>query len=780
MTGRSISLLVTSRERLQLRAERLFELGGLACPSEKDNQSPIPNPLISEYDSLHLFRDRAQLVDIHFALTEENYVCVARICGLLQGMPLGIELAAAWVRIFSCNQILAQIEQNIGFLATQMQDVSERHRSLRAVFDYVWKLLKPDERLLFLKLSLFRGGFTVEAATAVADVSPWTLAALMEKSLLRKQENDRYAMLEVLRRFAAVMSVQHEAEMADGRRKHAHYFVNFMAERETLLNGRRTQETLKAIAAELENVHTAWSYAIDQIDFEIAVGLLPALVLYYVHRGPFQEGLGLVETAVARFETAVQNIPHSTPAQANLLAKLYDAQAHLNDQLADYDTVIAAAQKTIHWGKAGESIKNQAIGYRRWSWACVRKGEYDQGRSYAQKGLEMARELADEHEEAACIRAISIALIRQGHYAQGAEKAEHALTLFRKMGNRWSEAKSLNMLGIAYWYLGDYDKSKAYYQQALPIYQEIGNSAGNNSILGNLGLVAVVQRDYEEANRLYQQIVRIYRRTGNRWGESWTLNNLGTLSTERMLFEDTLRYCRESARLAAEVGARWTENYALHNMGIAYLRLGEYAQAEMYFRQSAIIRDEVQEAHGKGISLHDHSWLKIEQGGVKTALAYAREALALANESEDLLTQAAALTASGNALAAMNDWKAAEEAYRRSLPLWESMHRPQRAIDAQAGLVRTALAQGDITEAMAATNEILAYFAAYSIYGVLSPFGAYLACVQALQASNDPRSGGVLDEAKRVLGETAVSIQNPSLRRSFLQNVPAHRALTGM
>jgi len=773
----NVNLLVTSRERLQLRAERLFELGGLACPIATTSTESV---FVKAYDSMQLFSDRAQLVDMNFELTAVNYNNVAQICNLLQGMPLGIELAAAWARTFSCAQILAQIEQNIDFLATRMRDVPERHRSLRAVFDYVWELLSPDEQLLFVKLSLFRGGFDVAAATAVADVSPWTLVGLVEKSLLRKEGSDRYEMLEMLRRFAAVMSAEKTAEMADSRAKHAAYYADFMAERGLLLNGRRTKEAIKDIAAEMENVHAAWSYAIAQADFEIAIRIAPAMRLYYVHKGPFQEGLGLAETAVVRFTAVMETIPHPTPAQANLLAKLYDTQANLNDLLANYDVVTAAAKKEIAWGEAGENLKNQAVGYRRWSWACVRRGEYDQANTYAKKGLEMARILGDKNEEGHCARAMSIAFVRQGHYMRGIEAAERSRVLFRKTSDLWGEAKALNMLGIAYWYLGDYDKSKMYYKQALPIYEDLDNVEGRNSILGNLGLVAATQRHYEEADRLYQEILRIYGRTGNRWGESWILNNLGTLSIERLLFEDTLRYCRKASHLAAEVGARWIENYALHNVGMAYWRLGEYAQADLHYQQSAIIRDETQDAHGKGVGLHDHSWLALAQGDGEAALALARQALALGDESEDILTQAAALTGLGNALAAADDWQAAEAAYRRALPLWESLQRPQREIDARAGLVRTAVSQKNIPEAIMQTNKILNHLTEHSIYGILSPFGAYLACVQALQAAGDPRANVVLEEGQRVLGETAVSIQNPLLRDSYLQNVAVHRELMGV
>jgi predicted ATPase/DNA-binding SARP family transcriptional activator len=769
-----IKCLVTSRERLNLRAEHLFEVSGLPSPTTADDDN------LNDFDSLHLFSQRAQLVDVNFKLTDSNVACVGKICHLLQGMPLGIELAAAWVRVFSCEQILAQIEQNLDFLATQMRDVPERHRSLRAIFDYVWALLLPEEQSLFVKLSLFRGGFDMAAATAVTDVSPWTLVALVEKSLLRKQENGRYEMLEVLRRFAARMSVTMTAEVVEGRVRHAAYYADFLTDQALLLNSRRTVEAHTAIAAELENVHAAWSYAVEYTDFDIAARCLPALALYYSHKGPFQEGARLMETAGIQFKTAVESNTRPEPVHYDLLAQLYIALADLENFIANYDESITAVKQAIKWGEAGQNINNQAAAYRLWSWNCSRQGEFEDAIAHAQNGLKLAQSLSNPDEEAACARVMSVALVRQGHYNQAVERAQHALELFRKTGNRWGEAKALNMLGITYWYLGDHDQSKAYYEQALPLYQEIGNREGENSVLGNLGLVATHQRNYEEGSRLYLQILHIYRQTGNRWSESWTLDCLGSLETDLVHFSQALRYFREAARLAAEAGARWVQSNALHNIGFLYWCLGEYAHADTYYQQSSAIQEETKEAHGGIVSFHDRSLLAHDQGDFEMALAYARQALEKGEASDDLYAQAESLTALGNSLIAYNEWTEAEAVYRRALPIWESLKEPHRAIDTKAGLTKIALIQENLTEALLLTDEILDYLAADSIKGILSPFGAYLVCIQVLKATNDPRADAVVAEAQGLLEETAVLIENPSLRNSYLQNVAAHRELMAL
>ena len=162
------------------------------------------------------------------------------------------------------------------------------------------------------------------------------------------------------------------------------------------------------------------------------------------------------------------------------------------------------------------------------------------------------------------------------------------------------------------------------------------------------------------------------------------------------------------------------------------------------------------------------------------ALDYARQALTKSEANDDLLAQAASLTALGNSLVASHEYDEAQSAYQRALFIWESIKLTHRAVDTQAGLIRIALAQGDTGKAMHGTEKVLSFLERDSIEGVLSPFAAYLVCIQTLQATNDARAETFLEEAQRVLGETAVLIENLSLRNSYLQNVPAHRALLAL
>ena len=188
-------LLVTSREALNLREEWLYPILGLAYPHATAAGTP------TDYAAVQLFADRARRVRPGFALADE-YVDVVRICRLVEGMPLALELAATWTKTLRCERIAAEIEQNLGFLSTRLRDLPERHQSMRAVFERSWALLSHGEQAVFARLCVFHGGFDDQAAQQAAGASLVLLAGLVDKSLVRWQAGGRYQIHELLRQYA--------------------------------------------------------------------------------------------------------------------------------------------------------------------------------------------------------------------------------------------------------------------------------------------------------------------------------------------------------------------------------------------------------------------------------------------------------------------------------------------------------------------------------------------------------------------------------------------------
>ncbi len=223
--GSSVKLLVTSREVLNLQEEWLYPIHGLPVPDNVQTQNP------EIYGAVQLFVERARQVQRDFSLADESEQ-VIRICQLVEGMPLAIELAASWTKVLSCANIAAEIQRNINFLSTSLRDVPERHRSMEAVCEQSWQLLPAEERRVFKRMSVFRGGFRREAAQAVAGASLSGLLRLVDKSLLRREASGRYAIHELLRQYAEEQLAQTSSEeIANTRELHCTYYMAFLADR---------------------------------------------------------------------------------------------------------------------------------------------------------------------------------------------------------------------------------------------------------------------------------------------------------------------------------------------------------------------------------------------------------------------------------------------------------------------------------------------------------------------------------------------------------------------
>jgi predicted ATPase/DNA-binding SARP family transcriptional activator len=258
-----IKLLVTSRARLNLREECLLEVVGLDYPAEAVPPGADP---AADFSAIALFVQQARRVRPGFSISSEDWPAVVRICQLAEGVPLAIELAASWLRVLSCGEILAELEKGLDFLTSSLQNIAERHRSLRAVFDHSWALLPADEQALFRRLSVFRGGFQREAAAQVVEASLPLLAGLADKSLVRRSAAGRYEVHELLRQYAEEQLRAAAAEFTQVHDQHCRYYAALLAQYGPQLQGNNTEieAALAALSLERENVRAAWNWAVEQ------------------------------------------------------------------------------------------------------------------------------------------------------------------------------------------------------------------------------------------------------------------------------------------------------------------------------------------------------------------------------------------------------------------------------------------------------------------------------------------------------------------------------------
>jgi predicted ATPase/DNA-binding SARP family transcriptional activator len=235
----NLKILATSRTRLRVLGEQLFPLAGLTYPTGGASERTACTDDESQYGAVKLFLQSARRVRPDFVLTNDNLPDVIRICGLLWGMPLGILLASAWIEILTPGEIAAEIEHSFDFLQADLHDIPERQRGLRAVFSHSWQLLSQQEQAIFQQLSIFRGGFSREAAQAVTGASLPDLLAFVNKSLLHHTPAGRYEVHELLRQFAAEKLARSPAVAEEVRGRHSAFYAAFLHQREANLKGAR-------------------------------------------------------------------------------------------------------------------------------------------------------------------------------------------------------------------------------------------------------------------------------------------------------------------------------------------------------------------------------------------------------------------------------------------------------------------------------------------------------------------------------------------------------------
>jgi predicted ATPase len=295
-TAPAARLVVTSRERLNLSSETVFHVGGLPVPGSETADNLL------DYGAVALFIQSARQVHHDFSVDNTDLSAIAHICRLVGGMPLAIVLSAAWVDLLSLQEIAAEIERGLEFLETEMRDLPERHRSVRATFDYSWRRLSESERDVFKKLSVFRGGFSREAAQAVTGASLKTLMSLVNKSFVQTVGGGRYDLHELLRQYGAALLNASASERDTVRALHAAYYAEFTRQRHLDFIGTNVKPALDAVGADYDNIRVAWDAAVQRASWDDLWKLADSFMDFSWHLNRLEDALNPYAQAVTKLE----------------------------------------------------------------------------------------------------------------------------------------------------------------------------------------------------------------------------------------------------------------------------------------------------------------------------------------------------------------------------------------------------------------------------------------------------------------------------------------------
>jgi predicted ATPase/DNA-binding SARP family transcriptional activator len=541
-----IKIIVTSRQRLNLQAEWVFRVRGLAFPKKAPNAG-LDAEGMENYSAVQLFCRRARRLNHEFSLSDATKPAVGRICRLVEGMPLGLELAAASIATLTCEQIADQLERSLDTLATTMRDVPERHRSMQAVFEHSWHLLDEAERRVFRQLTVFQGGFTAQAARQVAQASPKVLSALIDKSLLRQDISGRYEIHELLRQYAAGKLAGYPTEKETALERYCDYYADFLRQKAAPLQVNFQPEALAEIGLEIENIRAGWQSAIDQANLAAVESCLESLYLFYWARNWYDEG----RQVFAQAESLARTAGHH---DSLLLAKIWTRQAEFDAWLS----------------------------------------HYDQAKVRLQKSIQVCRTLQERDELALASELLGRVHYSQGEYVLAKEHYEQSLALYRQTDNKAGLAQTLNSLANVTCDLSaDYGRAQALHAESLALARQIGDQFGIAKALINQGVTAQELGNYVQAQRLYRESLEVYRGLDYRHGQSAALNYLGQVASLTGEHGEAMTFLRQSFELSQETGDRHSMANCRQQLGNVACRMGAYPEAKAYFAEALSLAMEI-------------------------------------------------------------------------------------------------------------------------------------------------------------------------------------------
>jgi predicted ATPase/DNA-binding CsgD family transcriptional regulator len=480
-----LKFMVTSRERLNLQEEWVLPIEGMPYPTEQEPGD------IEPFSAVRLFIQNARRIQPSFVLANHRQAVTA-ICQQVEGMPLALELAAGWLRVMSPEQIAAQLEQSLDFLTTPLRNVPERHRSLRAVYDYSWELLPESERAVLMKLSIFRDGFDLDAAAYVARATLPILAALVDKSLIGFESSGRYSLHELLRQYSAEkLATSGEAEAT--ARCHLDFFLNLSERAEAEIYGPEQTVWFDRLEAEHGNLHAALARSLEGGEAEKGLRLAAALGWFWQLRVHLREGSQWFERLLdANIETPVS-------VRAKALHRASEIETHLKNS----SRARQLAEESLHLAQAINDKWNTA-----WALAamgmCGKFGPIQLAPT--EEALAFFRELEDAWGVSHTLRRLALVLEWAGNFQRAAVLAEEALELARAVQDKSAMAWSLYALGFAQLQQdNNRERARILIQESLPLFREIGDIQGLSIALDILGSLVLIRGEFAEARRYFEE-----------------------------------------------------------------------------------------------------------------------------------------------------------------------------------------------------------------------------------------------------------------------------------
>ena len=601
-TAPAVKIVATSRERLRLHQEYVYAIKGLEFPNKvrrSFNEENLDCPAIE------LFLQSARRVQPDFELTADSWLDLLEICNMIEGMPLGIELAASWVDMLSLADIAAEIRKNMDFLEADVRNLPARQRSLRAIFETSWQRLALPEQEVFAQLSIFRGGFTRQAAEKITGASLRMLTKLADKSLLQfDKQHGRYQIHEMLRQYGAEQLITTVIDKVIIWDRYSAYYCAMLRKLHPDLKSARQRAAMSLIEADLENGRTAWKWAAACRYVGQLAQAMNSLGHFYEWQGRYPEGLEAFETAAVALH------------------------AHVGD-LAEDDSQLIEAKLVLAQILAWQGVFNRLLGYT------------DTAEALLEKCLHLLDDPALAAEDTRPAKAFALLQLGSSTFVAHNtvyQRYRQSLDLYRALDDPWGIAMALSSLGRFTRTTGDYPKTQQLWEESLERWRMLGSERGIANALAELSLLARYQSHYQEAERLAHECLLLARDLGNRAAIADGLGNLAMSYYFLGKFQrahDTLVEC---LALYDDLGDTKSSMIACFRLGIANGGLGNFERANHYAERGLQIAQRVSDSFGIALLSYVLGAIAIGRGDFGEAQEVLAQSIAIGKKT-GLLTE---------------------------------------------------------------------------------------------------------------------------------------------
>jgi DNA-binding SARP family transcriptional activator/predicted ATPase len=578
-----LRIIVTSRHAIPLRWAHFHPVRGLPYPKASDaSKDQVEN------DAVLLFTKLAQRHQAAFSLSH-NYEEVIRICQLVDGMPLALELAAGWLQVLPCNRIIQELENNLDILATDMADVPDRHRSMRTVFAHTWQMLSGEEQAVLQKLAVFRGGFTLLAAKQVAQASLHHVASLAEKALIQLEEFGRYQLHELLRQFVHERLALDKPRTMATYAAHSKFFLRMVAVQSNELVSDRQPDVTFAFHADVDNIRIAWIWAAQNHEHRLLTDALDNLHDFYLTSCRYGEAQDLFAESLASIRSS--NSKESDPRVTTVANLLAARKANFDSLLGLHEEARGALEALLATTDPSDSPREHAYILSILGHIASWQANPNRAEAYLQESLALYNASGDVTSAAYVLYEMAEMYIHSGRMETGARTAQACVDAGANISRSTLIGKALDSLGFIQFCLGMYEQSLENFERARSCFEKTDDRLGLSLAIGGMGL-ALSQLNgsrWTEAVDMLQQSLNLCRDIGHRIHTATRLFALGQTYIDHAQVAAAIACAEECIQVARASSSNLIVISGLYVLGQCYTALHDFSASREQLRQAAAL-----------------------------------------------------------------------------------------------------------------------------------------------------------------------------------------------